>query len=73
MSHQLMQGDGTVVKVNPETKVRSKEPKHNWASNPADSLRYYAVEMKEGNKPPKEEQEYDHYYQPGSQAQAWMS
>lgn len=59
--------------VNPETKARTKEPLHNWASNPADSLRYYAVDVKEGNKPPKEEKSYDHPSYSDSQAQSWMS
>jgi phage terminase large subunit len=59
--------------VNADTKVRTKEPLHNWASNPADSLRYYAVEIKEGNKPPKEEQ-YDYgNYSSDSQATSWMA
>jgi phage terminase large subunit len=57
--------------VNPETHVRTKEPLHNWASNPADSLRYYAVEIKEGNKPPKQE-EYQDEYSTGNEATAWM-
>jgi len=59
--------------VNPDTKVRTKEPLHNWASNPADSLRYYAVEMKEGGKPKPQEEDFDYSYSPDSQAQAWMS
>lgn len=59
--------------VNPETKERTREPLHNWASNPADSLRYYAVEIKEGNKPVAEEQEVQRSYSPGDLAQAWMS
>lgn len=58
--------------VNPETKVRTKEPLHNWASNPADALRYYAVEIKEGNKPPAQEVEHERSYQPGDLAQSWM-
>lgn len=59
--------------VNPETKVRTKEPLHNWASNPADALRYYAVEMKEGSKPKyeKEEETVD-FYEHGQEAQEWM-
>lgn len=36
--------------VNPETQQRTKEPLHNWASHDADSLRYYAVMMTEGNR-----------------------
>lgn len=56
--------------VNPETKVRTKEPLHNWASNPADALRYYAVEMKEGGKP-KPAEDLDHSYEP-EHAQGWM-
>lgn len=59
--------------VNPETHVRTKEPLHNWASNPADSLRYYAVEIKEGNKPSAEEVERERHHQPGELAQSWMS
>ena len=59
--------------VNPETHQRTKEPLHNWASNPADSLRYYAVEMKEGSKPPKQEDHYDHPSYSGDQAQGWMA
>jgi phage terminase large subunit len=57
--------------VNPETKARTKEPLHNWASNPADSLRYYAVDIKEGGKPPKEEPM--RLYDSPDAAQAWMS
>lgn len=57
--------------VNPETKVRTKEPLHNWASNRADSLRYYAVEMKEGGKPKAREEEFTDY-EP-EHAQAWMA
>lgn len=57
--------------VNPETKVRTKEPLHNWASNPADSLRYYAVEMKEGSKPSREEIPMSSYVQ--EHAQSWMT
>ena len=56
--------------VNPETHVRTKEPLHNWASNPADSLRYYAIEIKEGNKPVREEQYVDAYQE--DHAQGWM-
>lgn len=57
--------------VNPETKVRTKEPLHNWASNPADSLRYYAVEIKEGNKPVRQERYVDEYE--SEHAQGWMT
>ncbi len=56
--------------VNPETHVRTKEPLHNWASNPADALRYYAVEIKEGNKPVRQEQYVDDYQD--EHAQGWM-
>jgi phage terminase large subunit len=59
--------------VNPEKGTRTKEPLHNWASNPADSLRYYAVEVKEGNKPPKDDEYYDHPSYSGDQAQSWMA
>lgn len=59
--------------VHPDTKQRTKEPLHNWASNPADSLRYYAVEMKEGLKSKIEAEEIERPYQPGELAQAWMS
>jgi len=41
-------------------------------SNPADSLRYYAVEIKEGNKPPKQE-EYVDAYSESHQSTAWMA
>lgn len=58
--------------VNIETGQRTKEPLHNFASHPSDALRYYAVEMKEGNKPPKEERDYDHPSYSGDQAQSWM-
>lgn len=57
--------------VNPETKATTKDPLHNWASNPADALRYYAIEMKEGSKPKKQEYEYD--YLQDNQAQNWMA
>jgi phage terminase large subunit len=57
--------------VNPETHVRTKEPLHNWASNPADALRYYAVEIKEGNKPVAQEQYVEEYSQSDT-ATAWM-
>lgn len=57
--------------VNPETHVRTKEPLHNWASNPADALRYYAVEIKEGNKPVVQEQYVEEYSQSDT-ATAWM-
>ena len=57
--------------VNPETHVRTKEPLHNWASNPADALRYYAVEIKEGNKPVRQEQYVDDYSD-NETATAWM-
>ena len=58
--------------VNPDTKVRTKEPLHNWASNPADALRYYAVEIKEGNKPKKQEEYIDDYSE-SHQSTAWMA
>ena len=55
--------------VNPQTKARAKEPLHNWASNPADALRYYAVMMREGDrKPEPQEMEYDH----NPHSQSWM-
>lgn len=42
-------------KVDPETKQRSREPLHNWASHGADAWRYFAVSAKEGDKPKKVE------------------
>lgn len=33
-----------------EKNQRSKEPLHNWASNPADAFTYYAVWLKEGSQ-----------------------
>lgn len=59
--------------VNPETQQRTKEPLHNWASHPADALRYYAVDLKEGNKAPKDDTVYDHSSYVGSESQSWMS
>lgn len=57
--------------VDPQTKQRSKEPLHNWASNPADSLRYYAVMLREGDrKPERQDSEYDHG---AAHQQSWMS
>jgi phage terminase large subunit len=37
-------------KVDPDTGQRSKEPFHDWASNPADAFRYFAVATKEPHK-----------------------
>jgi phage terminase large subunit len=37
-------------KVDPDTGQRSKEPFHDWASNPADAFRYFAVATKEPQK-----------------------
>lgn len=34
--------------VKPDTNQRTKVPLHNWASNPADALRYYAIGVREG-------------------------
>lgn len=57
--------------VDPQTKQRSKEPLHNWASNPADSLRYYAVMVRDGDKKPEAPRDLEYDY--GSHAQSWMS
>ncbi len=37
-------------KVDPDTKQRSKEPQHNWASHGASAFIEYAVQLREGNR-----------------------
>lgn len=59
--------------VNPDTKQRSKQPKHNWASNPADAFRTYVMGLKEDAKPKKQEEQYDHSYQGDNASLGWMS
>jgi phage terminase large subunit len=59
--------------VNPETKVRTKEPLHNWASNPADAFRTYFMGLKEEARPQLREDEDYEAYSPDTQAQAWMA
>lgn len=50
---------------------RSREPHHNWASNPADAFSYYPVWLKEGStERPKRDVEHQ-YYEPNSQG--WMA
>lgn len=59
--------------VDPETKERSKNPLHNWASNPADALATYAQGLREGSKKQQAE-EYDEQDQfPRDHAQGWMA
>ena len=51
-------------KVDPDTGQRSKEPFHDWASNPADAFRYFAVATSE----PREKQQQRSRRRAGS----WM-
>lgn len=53
---------------------RSREPLHNWASNPADAFQYYAVWLKEGSQqqPKKFVEDYD-YANVQQHGQSWMS
>lgn len=57
--------------VNPETKVRSKEPLHNWASNPSDALRTYVMGLREEARPKPKEEFLDTYE--ADHAQGWMA
>ena len=60
-----------VYDVNPETKAVSKQPKHTWASNPADAFRTYFMGLKDdAKKTPKED--FDYSYEP-EHAQGWMA
>ena len=57
--------------IDPETHERSIKPMHNWASHPSDSLSYYAVEVRDGNKQmivPQEIEAPRRY----AHAQGWM-
>lgn len=53
---------------------RSREPLHNWASNPADAFTYYPVWLKEGQieRELKSEVGEQRTYDPSSSAQGWM-
>lgn len=51
-------------KVDPDTGQRSKEPFHDWASNPADAFRYFAVATSE---PREKQQQRTH-----RRAASWM-
>lgn len=65
--------------VDPETKERSKEPLHNWASHAADSLGGYAVGLREGEfKDKQNAEEQDPYAMNtrssgGNPYQSWMN
>ena len=59
--------------VHPITQQRTKEPLHNWASNPADALRYYAVWLREGIKPPKQEPADEGWGQHDQNQHGWMA
>ena len=48
-----------------------KEPRHDWASHPADAFRYLAVSIKEAGVA-KEKQKEVKYVYPGQQQQSWM-
>lgn len=54
-----------------ELKTYKKEPRHDWASHPADSFRYLAVSIKDKDGPP--EPRVIQIYHPGQAAQGWMS
>lgn len=76
--NEITCGDGILAlqhyqfEVHPDTHERSKKPKHNWASNPADGLRTYAEGLIEGAKPPGERSlNPDDYVQ--DHAQSWMA
>jgi phage terminase large subunit len=58
--------------VDPETKERSKQPKHNWASHGADGLAIYAQGLREGTRPIAESEE-DIGQEREHHPQAWMS
>lgn len=58
--------------VDPESKERSKQPKHNWASHGCDSLATFAQGLREGSKKAVEEEATQDEY-PRDHAQAWMA
>jgi phage terminase large subunit len=59
--------------VNAETGQRGKEPLHNWSSHAADSLGYYAVMVRDGNKRAAEDDEAQRRQEPTREhAQGWM-
>jgi len=52
---------------------RSREPLHNWASNPADAFTYYAVFLKEGTmQNPKKQEDEERTLVMGQSSAGWM-
>lgn len=45
--------------INTETKQRTQEPLHDWASHDADALGQYAVKVQEGQRPAAQEEDDD--------------
>jgi phage terminase large subunit len=53
---------------------RSREPLHNWASNPADAFQYYAVWLREGSvDKPKNSAPQERVLTVGQAGTGWMS
>jgi phage terminase large subunit len=58
-------------KGSPNGPVFKKEPRHDWASHPADAFRYLAVSIKEAGAAKEKKHEVKYVY-PGQQQQSWM-
>lgn len=60
--------------VNPETRQRTQEPLHDWASHDADALGQYAVKLQEGQRPAPQDDDDDYRAprRPAGGSLGWM-